>query len=310
MPSTRPPASPAAARKTASGKTISPVAPTVALKICMVQAVVMGLGLMIFSETFAGKVGLTSYLSCEGKGKKCKAPSSDDMKMLYTMMNWMGIGMMSWFATLSPTIRTGHAGTQKLVCLAMGLVRVPMTYKSVAAAMGAGFSMPIPMVLLNVAVVGVCFAASVGVEKPSLPSWSKLSNVGKAQIVTALITLVQLFTVIFNPAKHMANFGFDMGTVHPEAQTLMLMMIPIWGLMGLASILMRLAVVVVGDKASMSAVNRGTVMTYAVMLGYMASMKTSATEMDSTKMTIQAMVFFAYMMGLHFAQIFDDKKRA
>ena len=116
MPSTRPPASPAAARKTASGKTISPVAPTVALKICMVQAVVMGLGLMIFSETFAGKVGLTSYLSCEGKGKKCKAPSSDDMKILYMTMNWMGIGLMSWFAILSPTIRTGHAGTQMLHC--------------------------------------------------------------------------------------------------------------------------------------------------------------------------------------------------
>ena len=310
MPSTRPPASPAAARKTASGKTISPVAPTVALKICMFQAIVMGLGLMIFSETFAGKVGLTSYLSCEGKGKKCKAPSADDMKMLYTMMNWMGIGLMSWFAILSPTIRTGHAGTQKLVCLAMGLVRVPMTYKSVVGAMGAGFSPPIPMVLLNVVVVCVCFAASVGVEKPSLPSWSKLSNVGKAGLVTSAITLLQLFTIIFNPSKHMENFGYDMSKAHPEAQTLMLMMIPIWGLMGLAAVLMRVSVITVGDKASMSAVNRGTVMTYAVMLGYMCSMKTSATEMDSTKMTIQAMVFFTYMMGLHFAQIFDDKKRA
>ena len=90
----------------------------------------------------------------------------------------------------------------------------------------------------------------------------------------------------------------------------MLMIIPIWGLMGLAAVLMRVSVIVVGDKASMSAVNRGTVMVYAVMLGYMASMKTSATEMDSTKMTIQAMVFFVYMMALHFAQIFDDKKRA
>ena len=90
----------------------------------------------------------------------------------------------------------------------------------------------------------------------------------------------------------------------------MLMIIPIWGLMGLASILMRLSVVVVGDKASMSAVNRGTVMTYAVMMGYGAAMKTSATEVDSTKMTMQVMVFFVYMMGLHFAQIFDDKKRA
>jgi hypothetical protein len=310
MPSTRPPASPAAARKTASGKTISPVAPTVALKICMVQAVVMGLGLLVFSETFAGKVGLTSYLSCEGKGKKCKAPSSDDMKMLYTMMNWMGIGMMSWFAILSPIIRTGHAGTQKLVCLAMGLVRVPMTYKSVAAAMGAGFSPPIPMVLLNVVVVGVCFAASVGVEKPSLPSWSKMSNVGKAGLVTSAITLLQIVPIIFTPSKHLSNYGYDIGTMHPDVQTMMLMIIPIWGLMGLAAVLMRLSIIVVGDKASMSASNRGAVMTYAVMMGYAASMKTSMTEMDSTKMTIQIMVFFVYMMALHFAQIFDDKKRA
>ena len=101
-----------------------------------------------------------------------------------------------------------------------------------------------------------------------------------------------------------------MGTLHPDVQDDDAHDHPDLGLMGLASLLMRLAVVVVGDKASMSAVNRGTVMTYAVMLGYMASMKTSATEMDSTKMTIQAMVFFVYMMGLHFAQIFDDKKRA
>ena len=65
----------------------------------------------------------------------------------------------------------------------MGLVRVPMTYKSVMGALGQGFSPPIPMVLLNVVVVGVCFAASVGVEKPSLlpgdsspPSIEKLSR--------------------------------------------------------------------------------------------------------------------------------------
>ena len=137
--------------------------------------------------------------------------------------------------------------------------------------------------------------------------WQAVMSVGAA----ALVASFYIGTADITIATAMgANFGFDMGTVHPEAQTLMLMMIPIWGLMGLASILMRLAVVVVGDKASMSAVNRGTVMTYAVMLGYMASMKTSATEMDSTKMTIQAMVFFVYMMALHFAQIFDDKKRA
>ena len=92
---------------------------------------------------------------------------------------------------------------------------------------------------------------SVGVEKPSLPSWSKMPNVGKAGSVTSAITLLQIVPIIFTPSKHLSNYGYDIGTMHPDVQTMMLMIIPIWGLMGLAAVLMRLSIIVVGDKASM-----------------------------------------------------------
>ena len=240
----RPPASPATARKTASGKTISPVAPTVALKIAWSRAVVMGLGLMIFSETFAGKVGLTSYLSCEGKGKKCKEGAvvrrHEDALHDYELDGHRAHELVR---ALSPTIRTGHAGTQKLVCLAMGLVRVPMTYKSVMGALGQGFSPPIPMVLLNVAVVGVYFAASVGVEKPSLPSWSSSrtwqgADRDRSSPGPAVHGHLQPRRA-HGELRPLGTSAWSGRDAHDD---------PDRGLMGLASILMRLAVVVVGDK--------------------------------------------------------------
>ena len=220
------------------------------------------------------------------------------------MMQWMGIALIGWFGILSPVLRSGHANTQKLVLLASGLIRVAARFDPAMP-----FTPPLTTVGSNALVMIVCLVASVGVEMPAIPSFGKLSNVGKVGSVCALITALQLGPIIFTPAKHMASFGGDLDALHPDVKTLMLLVTSVWGIMGAGGVSMRLAAILGGDEASMNAVNRGTVMLYSVMLGYMACMKTAKPDFDGNRMTTQMGVFFVYMMAHHFAQIADEKKK-
>ena len=52
------------------------IAPTIALKLNMVQSFIMGMMLLMFTESFAKKIGILDLSAPEGKaGKKWKPPS-------------------------------------------------------------------------------------------------------------------------------------------------------------------------------------------------------------------------------------------
>lgn len=278
-----------------------------ALKICSLQALFMATGLMFAPKRFLDKAGI---LTEHYKGRKPAGPSAAEFGDCVTLVQMMGVAMLAWLLVFAPLARVGVPNSNKLVLSASVLGRIAMLAMSASTVSASGKTLPLPLMISNIAVIVVAAAGAVAGGAPKLPPRPfRLDGCAIVVAATSVHTIANVARAIVAPAEHVAR-AFGMATAtHPDVAFAVGLLVPLRGLMVASGAVCRLAVVWGGGKQSSYHVCRGLVIYYAADLAMLLTLRARVAGFDSLAVQMQCVGIGVYIAAAHRATVLHEMKQ-
>jgi hypothetical protein len=144
---------------------------------------------------------------------------------------------------------------------------------------------------------------------PDLSASASKGAIGRSGTMMRAVSIfgvLQGLPLILTPEKWMASFAH--GDVHDTTRTIVMMVLPLWGICITGAALTRIAIVQSGHTASIYSANRATAFYYAQLVGALAITKTYNPS-SSAAMTVQLWAAFVYLSLSYFGgTVADDMK--
>jgi hypothetical protein len=241
----------------------------------------------------------------DSRGRRQAEPTWKEMASLYYFTVLTAMAMWSVAVTMMATARVGHTNTMKLANAAAafgraGLIVLIMQY----------LNEPMKKQLVvsgGLLVVQILGAMSGG--PPSLPELAKPKSAsGKAALLCACLSLLQMVAIVASgPVDYMAKMGIEIK--HTTAAVAFEAMTQMWIAIVVMSSIIRITVVLGGDKDSIYAINRVASHYYTGLFGVFTVAK-AMLGIDGpaapSGVNVQFWFIFLYGFGSYLALVKDD----
>ena len=266
---------------------------------------------MIFTLMFASDPHgvLTKYQilvpAVDSRGRRQAEPTWKEMASLYYFVVLIAMAMWSVAVSMMAAARVGHTNTMKLANAAAAVGRMGLI-----ALIMQNLNEPMKKQLVvsgGLIVVQILGAMSGG--PPSLPVLAKPKTAsGKAALLCSCLSLLQMVVIAASgPVDYMAKMGIEIK--HTTAAAAFETITSMWVAIVVASSLLRIAVVLGGDKDSIYAINRVSSHYYTGLWGVFTVMKAVLGLDGATApsgVNVQFWFIFAYGLGSYLALVKDD----